>query len=97
MHCRALNESSNVRKSQCNVCTGFFWSLWRLITNKIIVLNMIATVCLQTAMVNYLALEDKYLESKFYIPRPLEAAGGFNDPWTSRLAICKLPVACHIK
>jgi hypothetical protein len=40
-------------------------------------------------MTNYLALEDKYLESKFYIPRPLEAAGGFQDPWTSRLIISK--------
>jgi hypothetical protein len=48
-------------------------------------------------MTNYLALENKYLESKFYIPRTLEDAGGFNDPWTSRLIIGKLPVACHIK
>jgi hypothetical protein len=40
-------------------------------------------------MSNYLALEDKYLESKYYIPRPLEAAGGFQDPWTSRLIISK--------
>jgi hypothetical protein len=40
-------------------------------------------------MSNYLALEDKYLESKFYIPRPSEAAGGFQDPWTSRLIISK--------
>lgn len=79
--------------------TGFFWSLRRLLTNRIIVLNTLATVCLQTAMANYLALEDKYLESKFYIPRPLEAAGGFSDPWTSRLTIAVLKpplVALHI-
>ncbi|GFG35687.1 hypothetical protein Cfor_12787 [Coptotermes formosanus] len=79
--------------------TGFFWSLRRLLTSRIIVLNTLATVCLQTAMANYLALEDKYLESKFYIPRPLEAAGGFSDPWTSRLAITVLKpplVALHI-
>lgn len=79
--------------------TGFLWSLRRLLTNRIIVLNILATVCLQTAMSNYLALEDKYLESKFYIPRPLEAAGGFQDPWTSRLIISLLKpplVALHI-
>jgi sodium-independent organic anion transporter len=79
--------------------TGFFWSLRRLLTNRIIVLNTLATVCLQTAMANYLALEDKYLESKFYIPRHLEAAGGFSDPWTSRLTIAVLKpplVAMHI-
>jgi hypothetical protein len=97
VQCRALDESANVKSSKCNVCTGFFWSLRRLLTNRIIVLNTIATVCLQTAMANYLALEDKYLESKFFIPRPSEAAGGFNDAWTSRLTIGKLPVACHVK
>ncbi|XP_033611348.1 solute carrier organic anion transporter family member 74D isoform X2 [Cryptotermes secundus] len=79
--------------------TGFLWSLRRLLTNRIIVLNTLATVCLQTAMSNYLALEDKYLESKFYIPKPSEAAGGFQDPWTSRLIISLLKpplVALHI-
>ncbi|XP_021914985.1 solute carrier organic anion transporter family member 2B1-like isoform X2 [Zootermopsis nevadensis] len=79
--------------------TGFFSSLRRLLTNRIIVLNTLATVCLQAAMANYLALEDKYLESKFYIPRPSEAAGGFQDPWTSRLIISLLKpplVALHI-
>jgi hypothetical protein len=48
-------------------------------------------------MANYLALEDQYLESKFHIPRPFEDAGGFNDPWTSRLTLSKLLVACDIK
>ncbi|XP_069675281.1 solute carrier organic anion transporter family member 74D-like isoform X2 [Periplaneta americana] len=67
--------------------TGFFWSLRRLLTNKIIILNTLATVCLQTAIVNYLSLEDKYLESKYYIPRVREGSGGFQDPWTSRLII----------
>jgi hypothetical protein len=97
MQCRAVAASADVKNSKCNVCTGFFWSLRRLLTNRIIVLNTLATVCLQTAMANYLALEYKYLESKFHIPRHLEAAGGFSDPWTSRLTLGKLPVACHIK
>ncbi|KAJ9590582.1 hypothetical protein L9F63_016351, partial [Diploptera punctata] len=79
--------------------TGFWWSLRRLLTNKIIVLNTLATLFLVTAMENYLAFEDKYLESKYYIPRPQQGTGGFQDPWTSRLIISLLKpslVALHI-
>ncbi|KAK0179105.1 hypothetical protein PV327_007927 [Microctonus hyperodae] len=65
--------------------TEFFKSLIRLVTNKILMCNIFASVFCTVALVNFANNEDIYLESRFYIPRPTGLYLGFNDPLLSRI------------
>lgn len=59
-----------------------FWPAFkRLITNKILVFNVIAAVFLYTAMVNYAYFEPEYMQSRFFFPNSHSLAGD----WTSRI------------
>ncbi|XP_032662579.1 solute carrier organic anion transporter family member 74D-like isoform X2 [Odontomachus brunneus] len=60
-------------------------SLVRLITNKILMFNVLATVFCATALLNFMTHEDIFLESRFHIARPTGMFLGFNDPLQSRL------------
>ncbi|XP_012523933.1 solute carrier organic anion transporter family member 1A5 [Monomorium pharaonis] len=64
----------------------FFPSLCRLITNKILMCNILATVFSAMALLNFMAQENIFLESRFYIARPTGMLRGFSDPLPSRLA-----------
>lgn len=62
---------------------GFFPSFTRVITNKIVLLNIFAAVFVQTAMVNFFRHESNYLQSRFFLPT--SEADGLNNEWTSQL------------
>ncbi|XP_066600870.1 solute carrier organic anion transporter family member 2B1 [Prorops nasuta] len=63
-----------------------FWpSFARLITNKILICNILASVISMTALLNFVAKENFILESRFHIPRPTGMLLGFNDPYPSRV------------
>jgi Organic Anion Transporter Polypeptide (OATP) family len=61
----------------------FFPSFWRLLCNKILMFNVIATVFLETAIVNFLFHETNYLQSRFFLPS--SEADGINNEWMSRV------------
>lgn len=63
----------------------FFSSMVRLVENKIVIFNVIAAMFAVTALINFMANENIFLESRYYIPRPTGMYLGFGDPWTSRL------------
>jgi MFS family permease len=62
---------------------AFFPTLFRLFTNKILLLNIAAGVFVQTAIVNFSRHEANYLQSRFFLPTS-EADGLINE-WTSQL------------
>ena len=69
--------------------TRFFPSILRLITNKILVCNVFAAAFCATAVMNFIANENIFLESRFYAPRPTGMLLGFSDPLISRLTTSK--------
>ncbi|XP_058059370.1 solute carrier organic anion transporter family member 1C1 [Anopheles bellator] len=72
---------------------GFLATVKRLFSNKILLCNVLALVLVKTAIVNYAAHEQSYLQSRFFLPT--SQADGINDEWTSRLItnLLKPPVA----
>lgn len=59
-----------------------FWPAFkRLITNKILIFNVIAAVFLQTAIVNFFFFEHNYMQSRFFFPDSHSLSGD----WTSRI------------
>ncbi|XP_011639833.1 solute carrier organic anion transporter family member 1A5 [Pogonomyrmex barbatus] len=78
---RAPNTMTNQKAGSPDFCP----SLWRLITNKILICNILATVFGATALLNFVTHEDIFIESRFHIPRPTGMLRGFSDPLSSRL------------
>ncbi|XP_046476603.1 solute carrier organic anion transporter family member 2A1 isoform X1 [Neodiprion pinetum] len=78
-------RSSFKSYNQALASTGFFRSVLRMFENKIIIFNALAASFAITALVNFMANESIFLESRYYIPRPTGMYLGFGDPWTSRL------------
>ncbi|XP_067011132.2 solute carrier organic anion transporter family member 74D [Anabrus simplex] len=64
---------------------GFCDTVKRLISNRMIMSNIMAMICMHTAMLNFSSYEDSYLESVYYIPKPEYAGGVFKDQWISRI------------
>lgn len=62
---------------------GFFPSLKRIVTNRILICNVLAAVFILTAFVNFSRHEANYLQSRFFLPT--SEADGLNNEWTSIL------------
>lgn len=61
---------------------SFFSSLNRILKNKILLLNIFATVFIHTALVNFALQEKNYLQARFLIPA--DDSNVLNNEWTSR-------------
>ncbi|KAJ6647839.1 Solute carrier organic anion transporter family member 74D [Pseudolycoriella hygida] len=61
---------------------SFFSSMKRMVTNKILIFNVMATVFIETAIVNYFFQEKHYLQSRFLLPAELSMS--ISDEWMSR-------------
>lgn len=61
---------------------SFFPSMARLFRNKILLLNIAATVFIQTALINFTFYEQSYLQSRFFMPA--DGSDILNNEWTSR-------------
>ncbi|XP_031618934.1 solute carrier organic anion transporter family member 74D isoform X2 [Contarinia nasturtii] len=61
---------------------SFFSSISRLFRNKILLLNIFATVFIQTALINFTLQQDNYLQSRFLMPA--DGSNVLNNEWTSR-------------
>lgn len=59
-------------------------SVKRLIRNKILMFNILATVFVETAVVNFAFHEGSYLQSRFLLPA--DNSNLLNNEWTSRTA-----------
>ncbi|KAK2578878.1 hypothetical protein KPH14_009745 [Odynerus spinipes] len=57
----------------------------RLITNKLLVCNILASAFCASALLNFMTHENIILESRYQIPRPTGLLIGFGDPLPSRL------------
>ncbi|XP_015609200.1 solute carrier organic anion transporter family member 1A5 [Cephus cinctus] len=65
--------------------TSFLPSILRLMTNNIVICNILGAMFCLTAIMNFMMFENIFLESRFYLPRPNGILLGFGDPWTSRM------------
>ncbi|XP_016838552.1 solute carrier organic anion transporter family member 2B1 isoform X2 [Nasonia vitripennis] len=84
-----IDQSGTLRGSQRNAVKkvgspDFFPSILRLLTNKILICNVLAAAFFLTALINFMANENIFLESRFYAPRPTGMLLGFGDPLLSR-------------
>lgn len=61
---------------------SFFSSIARLFRNKVLLLNISATVFIQTALINFALQQDNYLQSRFLMPA--DGSNVLNNEWTSR-------------
>ena len=69
--------------------TGYFTSIARLFTNKILVCSTFVAIFCTTALLNFVANENIFLESRYHVPRPTGMLLGFGDPLSSRLVVSK--------
>lgn len=61
---------------------SFRSSIERILRNKILLLNVLATVFIETALINYALQEPNYLQSRFHLPA--DSSGLQDNEWTSR-------------
>lgn len=61
---------------------SFSSSIRRILRNKILLLNILATVFIETALINYALHEQNYLQSRFLLPA--DSSGLLDNEWTSR-------------
>lgn len=61
---------------------SFSSSIKRIFRNKILLLNILATVFIETALINYALQEQNYLQSRFHLPA--DSSELLNNEWTSR-------------
>lgn len=62
---------------------SFTKSICRLLRNKLLLFNILATVFVETAVVNYFFHEQNYLQSRFFLPS--DNSNLLNNEWTSRI------------
>lgn len=85
---RILESSTNTSHASLSDAkfiadVSFFPTIFRLFTNKTLLLNILAAVFVQTAIVNFTRHEANYLQSRFFLPT--SEADGLNNEWTSPL------------
>ncbi|XP_039292347.1 solute carrier organic anion transporter family member 1B2 isoform X2 [Nilaparvata lugens] len=73
--------------------TGYFASLKRIFTNKVIILNGSAMILVLTVVVNASAIEDEYIESVFYVPSSYYSLFNSILSWRYLFSILKPSVA----
>ncbi|KOC65602.1 Solute carrier organic anion transporter family member 1A5 [Habropoda laboriosa] len=74
------------RLASQNVGSPNYWpSLGRLITNKILILQILACTLSITAIVNFMGYENLIAQSRFHVPTPTGMLLGFEDPMSSRV------------
>lgn len=61
---------------------SFTNSIKRILHNKIVLLNILASVFIETALINYALQEQNYLQSRFLLPA--DSSELLNNEWTSR-------------
>ncbi|KAG4066838.1 hypothetical protein HA402_012905 [Bradysia odoriphaga] len=61
---------------------SFFSSMKRMFTNKILIFNVLATVFIETAVINYFFHEKNYLQSRFLLPTDVSMS--ISNEWMSR-------------
>lgn len=91
-----LNNSNNQNQAprtivSQNVGSSDFWpSLGRLITNKILMCQILACTLYIMAIVNFVDFENLIGQSRFHVPKPTGMLLGFEDPISSRLITSKI-------
>lgn len=61
---------------------SFCSTITRIFRNKVLLLNICATVFIETALINFVLLEESYLQARFLLPT--DESGVLNNEWTSR-------------
>lgn len=90
-----LDQSGTLRGSQRTSMKKvgnpeFLPSMLRILTNKILICNVLGAAFAITAITNFIANENIFLESRFYAPRPTGLFLGFGDPLVSRAVTSKI-------
>lgn len=78
-----LNDMNRLRTIQYLDDVNFVPSLKRLLTNKILLLNLCGLIFIKIGILNFNLNEQNYLQSRFYFPT--DENNGIMDEWLSRL------------
>lgn len=91
----AVREAANeivetaTNNSQISLARGKFLSdisftssIKRILSNKVLILNVIAVMFIETALINFALHTENYLESRFLFP--IDDSGLAKNEWTSR-------------
>ncbi|KAG5881804.1 hypothetical protein JTB14_004103 [Gonioctena quinquepunctata] len=61
------------------VVDGFLTSLWRLLKNKVLLLNIFSFVLMESALINFRLLKQYFNQSKYHVSIEKDSSG-YNDP-----------------
>lgn len=78
----ATATNSNQIRAKFLSDISYFSSISRIFRNKILLLNIFATVFIQTALINFALQEQNYLQSRFLFP--VDDSDVLDNEWTSR-------------
>lgn len=67
---------------------SFINSVRRMLTNKILMFNILASCLIEVAIFNYFFHEDSYLQSRFFMPA--NSNEGIRNEWTSKMVTAML-------
>ncbi|KAL1493461.1 hypothetical protein ABEB36_011508 [Hypothenemus hampei] len=72
--------SGNAITDTCNKSEdGFFVSLWRVLKNRVLLLNIAAMMSMQAAVINFNIKEKNFNQSKYHVSKYNDASG-YSDP-----------------
>uniref|UniRef100_A0A8D8YFV5 Uncharacterized protein n=1 Tax=Cacopsylla melanoneura TaxID=428564 RepID=A0A8D8YFV5_9HEMI len=63
---------NRVNKSAYSHASGFLGSLERIVSNKMVIYNALASMCLHTVDINFGSIRASYLQTVFYIPSSMD-------------------------
>ncbi|XP_072401916.1 solute carrier organic anion transporter family member 2B1-like isoform X1 [Diabrotica undecimpunctata] len=62
------------------IVDGYFQTLWRLLKNKILLLNIASYVVVQSAIINFALFEKYFNQSKYHVSIEDKDSSGYSDP-----------------
>ncbi|KAI5753785.1 hypothetical protein M8J77_003344 [Diaphorina citri] len=65
-------SNNRVNKSAYSHASGFMGSLERIVSNRMIIYNALASMCLHTVDINFGSIRASYLQTVFYIPSSMD-------------------------
>lgn len=76
------NSQMSLSRAKLLSDISFWCSMKRILSNKVLVFNVLAAVFIETALINYALQEQNYLQSRFLFPA--DESGLLHNEWTSR-------------
>ncbi|KAJ8984534.1 hypothetical protein NQ317_011005 [Molorchus minor] len=82
---KSVNSLLSLASGNCTLqeeenIDGFFKSLWRILKNKILLINIFSLVLIESALVNFSILQKDFYQSKYHVSKYSDSSG-YSDPF----------------